>query len=126
MVAADARAAIAFALLPGKAHDAPEGHELLWQLPRMPKGIPMLMDRADESHQTRQLVLNLGMTPVAAPTSNRVEPWVYDRARYKRRNEIARLFRRLKGFRRSFSRFEKLDGLFPGFRNFALIVEALR
>ena len=30
---------------------------------------------------------------------------------YKRRNEIERLFRRLKGFRRIFSRFEKLDAL---------------
>jgi len=32
----------------------------------------------------------------------------------------------LKGFRRIFSRFEKLDVLFLGFLNFALIVEALR
>src|SRR5258707_6111756 len=33
----------------------------------------------------------------------------YDRALYKKRNEIERLFRRLKGFRRIFSRFENLD-----------------
>jgi hypothetical protein len=39
---------------------------------------------------------------------------------------IERLFRRLKGFRRIFSRFEKLDVLFLGFLNFALIIEALR
>jgi transposase len=45
---------------------------------------------------------------------------------YKKRNEIERLFRRLKGFRRIFSRFEKLDVLIPGFLSFALIVEALR
>ena len=45
---------------------------------------------------------------------------------YKKRNEIDRLFRRLKGFRRIFSRFEKLDVLFLGFLSFALIVEALR
>jgi len=45
---------------------------------------------------------------------------------YKRRNEIERLFRRLKGFRRIFSRFEKLDVMFIGFIYFALIVEALR
>jgi hypothetical protein len=41
-------------------------------------------------------------------------------------NEIEPLFRRLKGFRRIFSRFEKLDVLFLGFLNFALIIEALR
>ena len=47
-------------------------------------------------------------------------------ALYKKRNEIERLFRRLKGFRRIFSRFEKLDVLFLSFLNFALIIEALR
>ena len=45
---------------------------------------------------------------------------------YKRRNEIEHLFRRLKGFRRIFSRFEKLDVIFLGFILFALIFEALR
>ena len=45
---------------------------------------------------------------------------------YKRRNEIERLFRRLKGFRRIFSRFEKLDVMFIGFIHFALIIEAPR
>src|SRR5216683_2765524 len=126
MVAADARTAIAFALSPGNAHDAPEGRELLWELPRMPEGLPMLMDRAYEGDETRQLVLDLGMVPVVPPKSNRIEPWDYDRALYKKRNEIERLFRRLKGFRRIFSRFEKLDVLFLGFLYFALIVEALR
>ncbi|MBR7907467.1 IS5/IS1182 family transposase, partial [Burkholderia cenocepacia] len=36
------------------------------------------------------------------------------------------LFRRLKGFRRIFSRFEKLDTMFLAFINFALIVDGLR
>ena len=45
---------------------------------------------------------------------------------YRRRNEIERLFRRLKGFRRIFSRFEKLDVIFLGFILFALICDALR
>ena len=56
----------------------------------------------------------------------RIEPWEYDREMYKRRNEIERLFRRLKGFRRIFSRFEKLDVIFLGFIVFALIINALR
>ena len=126
MVAADARTAITFALSPGNAHDAPEGRELLRDLGPMPKGLPLLMDRAYEGDETRQLVLALGMVPVVPPKSNRIEPWDYDRALYKKRNEIERLFRRLKGFRRIFSRFEKLDALFLGFLNFALIIEALR
>jgi len=63
---------------------------------------------------------------VVPPKSNRLHPWDYDRALYKKRNEVERLFRRLKGFRRIFSRFEKLDVLFLAFLSFALIVEALR
>jgi transposase len=125
-VAANARTAITFALSPGHAHDAPEGRALLAELRPMPEGLPLLMDRAYEGDETRQLALSLGMIPVVPPKSNRIEPWEYDRALYKPRNEIERLFRRLKSFRRIFSRFEKLDVLFLGFLNFALIIEALR
>jgi len=92
----------------------------------MPEGLPMLMDRAYEGDETRQLVLELGMIPVVPPKSNRIDPWRYDRTLYKKRNEIERLFRRLKGYRRIFSRFEKLDVVFLGFLSFAFIVEALR
>jgi transposase len=113
-------------LSPGNAHDAPEGRALLADLGAMPEGLPLLMDRAYEGAETRQLVLSLGMIPVVPPKSNRINPWEYDRALYKKRNEIERLFRRLNGFRRIFSRFEKLDVLFLGFLNFALIIEALR
>jgi len=126
MVAADARTAIVFALSPGNDHDAPHGRALLAELGPMPQGLPMLMDRAYEGNETRQLVLDLGMIPIVPPKSNRLDPWDYDRALYKKRNEIERLFRRLKGFRRIFSRFEKLDVVFMAFLSFALIVEALR
>ena len=84
------------------------------------------MDRAYEDNATRQLVLDLGMIPVVPPKSTRIEPWDYDRALYKKRNEVERLFRRLKGFRRIFSRFEKLDVVFLAFVHFALIADALR
>jgi transposase len=126
MVAANARTAVVFALSPGNAHDAPEGRALLEDLGPMPEGLPMLMDKAYEGNETRQLVLDLDMIPVVPPKSNRLDPWEYDRELYKKRNEVERLFRRLKGFRRIFSRFEKLDVIFLAFINFVLIVEALR
>ena len=92
----------------------------------MPEGLPLLMDRAYEGNETRQLALDLGMIPVVPPKFNRLDPWDYNRQLYKKRNEVERLFRRFKGFRRIFSRFEKLDVVFLAFLNFALIVEALR
>jgi transposase len=126
MVAADARTAITFALSPGQAHDAPEGRKLLRRLGKAPWPLHLLMDRAYEGDETRQLALDLGFVPVVPPLSTRIEPWEYDRAMYKRRNEIERLFRRLKGFRRIFSRFEKLDVMFVAFIHFALIFDAMR
>ena len=84
------------------------------------------MDRAYEDNTTRQLALELGWVPVVPPKSNRLKPWHYDKAMYRRRNQVERLFRRLKGFRRLFSRFDKLDIMFLAFLNFALIAESLR
>ena len=86
----------------------------------------LVMDRAYEGEPVRQLAMELGYTPVVPPKKNRLNPWEYDQEMYKRRNEVERLFRRLKGFRRIFSRFDKLDVMFLAFISFALIVEGLR
>lgn len=129
MVAASARCAIGFSLSPGQAGDAPEGRALLHSIqgaPELPAACHLLMDCAYEGNETRQLALDLGFIPVVPPHPNRVEPWRLKKALYRRRNEIERLFRRLKGFRRIFSRFDKLDLVFIAFIYFALIVEALR
>jgi len=90
------------------------------------KDLPLLMDRAYEGDETRQSVLDLGMNPVVPPKANRQVKWNYDRTLCKRRNEDERLFRRLKGFRRIFSCFEKLDVVDRAFLNFALIVDMIK
>ena len=125
MVAAGTRTAVTLALTPGSAHDAPAGRKLLSALGRVASPINLLMDRAYEGDETRQLALDLGYVPVVPPKSNRVTPWTYDRKLYKSRNEIERLFRRLKGFRRIFSRFDKLDRMFLAVIHFALIIDGL-
>ncbi|WP_122974859.1 MULTISPECIES: IS5 family transposase [Comamonadaceae] len=126
MVAADARTAVTFSLSPGQAHDAPEGRRLLSSLGPTSRPVHLLMDRAYEGNETRQLALDLGFIPVVPPMKTRIEPWDYDREMYKRRNEVERLFRRLKGYRRIFSRFEKLDLMFLGFISFVLDADGLR
>ena len=127
MVAANARTAITFALSPGQAHDAQQGRELLGGLGPLPEPLPLLMDGAYEDDQDTPTGFGFrdgfpSYRP-GAPAWSRGE---YDRALYRRRNEIERLFRRLKGFHRIFSRFDKLDVMFLAFLHFALIVEALR
>ncbi len=67
------------------------------------------MDRAYEGDETRQIALNLNVTPVVLPLRTLVELWEYDREMYERCNEVRPLFRRLKGFRRNLLRFDKLD-----------------
>ncbi len=84
------------------------------------------MDRAYEGDEPRQWAEELGCIPVVPPNPNRLLPWEYDPFLYRRRNEVERLFRRLKGFRRVFSRYDRLDLMFAAFVLFALIFDALR
>jgi transposase len=106
--------------------DTIEGRKLLGGIGPLPAPLHLIMDRAYEDNATLQLALDFGFIPVVPPRPQRLEPWQYDKAMYRRRNEIERLFRRPKGFRRIFSRFDKLDVFFLAFLHFALIVEALR
>ena len=126
MVAANAECAVAFSLSPGQAGGAPEGRKLLMSLGTASKPCAIIMDRAYEGDETRNLVSSLGFSPVVPPKSNRIEPWIYDKELYKKRNEVERLFRKLKGFRRVFTRFDKLDIVFMGFIVFTLIVMAIK
>ena len=133
MVAASARSAVIFALSPGQDHDAPHGRKLLRKLgpqKRKQEGeqlqLFLVADRAYEGNETRQLAVALGYTPVIPPKSNRRHPWDYNREIYRRRNEVERLFRRLKGYRRVFTRYDKLDVIFLAFITLALIHDTLR
>jgi len=67
-------------LSPGHAHDAPEGKQLLLSLGPVDSPTYLLMDRAYEGDQMRQLALDLGYIPVVPPKTNRLSPWKYDQA----------------------------------------------
>ena len=126
MVAANAECAVAFSLSPGQAGDGPEGRKLLVSMGTASEPCAIIMDREYEGDETRNLVSSLGFSPVVPPKSNRIEPWTYDKELYKKRNEVERLFRKLKGFRRVLTRFDKLDAVFMGFIVFTLIVMAIK
>ena len=125
MVAASDRDGVIFALSAGNCGDAPEGRTLLQQLGPVDHSVYLLMDRAYEGDETRTLAMELGYIPVVPPKSNRKNPWDYDEQLYKQRNQVERLFRRIKRFRRIFTRYDKLDIIFLAFVYFALIVDAL-
>ena len=125
MVAASDRNAVIFELSPGNAGDAPAGRKLLRRRGKVKKRTLLLMDRAYEGDETRKLARELGYTPIVPPKVNRKNPWSYDKQLYKERNQIERLFRRIKRFRRVFTRYDKLDILFLAFVLLALIVDNL-
>ncbi|MYB34909.1 MAG: transposase [Gammaproteobacteria bacterium] len=125
MVAADARTAVAFALSRGNAHDAPQGRQLLKQLDRPFKpsglghGAPVKTMKPVGRHPVP------ASCPWCLPKAAVSLPGRCGRELYGRRNEVDRLFRKLKGFRRIFSRFDRLDVMFLGFVVFALVIDAL-
>lgn len=125
MVTATDRFALTFSLSGGEKNDSPEGMKLLNFTPCFTENEFLLMDRAYQGDNMRLLAQNLGYEPIVPPKSNRLHKWYYDRELYKRRNEIERFFRRLKRFRRIFTRYDKLDILYSGFILFAMIIDSL-
>ena len=99
--------------------------KLLFFTPACRIGQSLLMDRAYEGDKMRAVAKKLGYNPVVPPKKNRIDPWEYDRILYKRRNEVERFFRRIKRFRRIFTRYDKLDIVFAGFILFAMIFDSL-
>ncbi len=59
------------------------------------------------------------------PKYNRKSPWIFDKVLYKSRNNIERLFRKIKRFMRIFTRYDKLDSVFLFFIYFSVIFDSL-
>ena len=125
MVSASDRSAVTYSLSGGNTHDSPQGELLLDSFERADEQIYILMDRAYEGDKMRAKAVEKGFIPVVPPKKNRRDPWEYDVDRYKQRNEIERLFLRLKRFRKIFTRYDKLDVMFCGFIYFAMIIDAV-
>ena len=110
----------------GPVGDAPVGEALIDALdPR--DGIRYAaMDKVYDSNAIRAKLDAKGIIPVIPPKSNRLEIIVYDQERYKQRNNVERLFNKLKQFRRVATRYEKLKANVLAFVTVALIVIMLR
>ncbi len=128
MIVADETTPITFQLSPGSCHDDPQARKLIPTLSDdfCDGSVSLLMDKAYEGDEVRSVAVSKGLKPVVPPKSNRKESWEYDRELYKRRNEVERYFRRLKGYRRVFTRYDKLDVMYSSFVMFAMIREILR
>lgn len=71
-------------------------------------------DRAYDSDAIRAMIAAAHKEAVIPPRSNRLNPPDYDREKYKKRNQVERLFNRLKHFRAVATRYDKLASMFLG------------
>ena len=85
----------------------------------------LLADRAYEDDETRKISKRQGFKFIVPPKKNRRKLWKYDKEIYKRRNEVERYIRRLKRFRRVFTRYDKLDVIYISMIRLAMIFDAM-
>ena len=125
LIAAGTNDAVAFSLSAGHASDHTEGLRLLGQTPLSPR-TRVVMDKAYCSYAMRRFVRAKRCVPVVPPKSDITKPWRYDKAAYRDRNQIERLFHHLKNFRRVATRYDKLDTSFRAFVSLGLSMLMLR
>jgi transposase len=115
--------AIAFLLAPGQAHELPHAIPLLDQLPGVPKWV--VADRLSASHAFREHIWNLGARPAIPPKRNE-EPIACPEWIYKNRNQVERLWARLKEWRVIAARYEKTASSFMGILALAAALDWLK
>ena len=109
--------AIAFMLAPGQAHELPHAVPLLDRLPQVPRWV--VADRGYSSHAFREHIRDLGARP-AIPTKRNEAPVACPDWIYVHRNQVERLWARLKGLaakqtdRAVATRYEKTARSFMG------------
>jgi transposase len=103
--------AVAFILAPGQAHELPHAVPLLDRLPGVPKWV--VADRAHASHAFREHIWNLGARP-AIPSKKNEDPVACPDWAYNNRNQVERLWARLKEWRAVATRYEKTTCSFMG------------
>ena len=122
-MSANHRYVLCLGLSPGNSHDAPVGRELLKK--HRPEVVHLVMDKAYEDANTRQVAAECGCVAVVPPKSNRKALWEYDKEIYRRRNEVERVFGLIKEKRRVATRYDKLDVTYLSFVYLAFINIAL-
>ena len=98
-------------LAPGQAHELPHAIPLLDRLPRVPGWV--VADRGYTSHAFRSHIRALGAQP-AIPTQRHEAPVACPDWIYVHRNQVERLWARLKEWRAIATRYEKTACSFMG------------
>ena len=79
----------------------------------------LLADKGYDGDAVREDLLWRGILPIIPPKANRRDPAACDFRRYRDRNQVERLFNRLKQSRRIATRYDKTASSFLGFLSLA-------
>jgi transposase len=91
-------------LTPGNVHDCKVAQLCI---EAMPPSAELVADKGYDSQALREWLEERGTTPVIPPRRNRKVQYDYDKAIYRERNVIERMFCRLKDWRRVATRFDR-------------------
>jgi transposase len=106
-------------LTPGNTHDCKVAQHCIEALP---PSAELVADKGYDSRALREWLEARGTTPVIPPRSYRKVQYAYDRATYRQRNIIERMFCRLKDWRRIATRYDRCATTFFGAITLAAIV----
>ncbi len=103
-----------FRLTGGQQHDITQAENMIVDF----ECEYVIADRAYDSSDFVQLIVDSGAIAVVPPRKNRKEQRDYDEHLYKERHLVECFIGKIKHYRRIFSRFEKLASRFLGFLSF--------
>ena len=82
----------------------------------------LLADKGYDADAIREELANSDIEAVIPAKSNRRNPVPHDRAKYRWRNQIERLFNKLKNWRRVATRYDKTAESYIGFVSLASVL----
>lgn len=126
MIAAGPDEGLCFSITGGEVSDIKAGLELIENTKFSEDQEWLAMDRGYSAYVTIDLCRDKKIIAVVPPKKNLKKPWEYHRWIYAYRNEIERLFGRIKHCRRVFTRFDKLARRYTFFVSLALILRLLK
>ena len=115
IAAADENTPVAIVLTPGQRHDAAVFEDLMDAVPPDCQPTKAVGDKAYDSEEIRDALMDDGIKPVIPSKKNAVNPVRLDKKAYRERNRVERLISKLKQFRRIATRYDKLGATFMAF-----------
>ena len=123
MIADGLGRAVAFIVAPGQAHELPHAIPLLDRLPGVPQWV--VGDRGYASHAFRQHIWEFGARPAIPAKRNEAAvacpEWIYNN-----RNQVERLWAKLKEWRAIATRYEKTASSFMGILHLAAALDWIK